>query len=143
MPDFLVWQDAWLIGIDHLDADHRELVRLLNALVVGPQDTAGGDAGDGVLTGMDMLIAHMRRHFAAEEAFLQDIDYPLFEAHIREHTIEMAEFVDIRRALENSGAAALDPAVLQNIKTWFFNHVIAEDHKFAEYYFREYCPRNP
>ena len=141
MPDFLVWQDAWLMGIDHLDADHQELVRLLNLLSERSHDRVGDAYDVSVLKAMERLIAHMRRHFDAEERFLQEIEYPLFESHKREHTIEMAEFVDIYRALENSGAAALDLAVLQNIKTWFFNHVIAEDHKFAEYYFREYRPR--
>jgi hemerythrin len=141
MPDFLVWQDAWLMGIDHLDADHRELVRLLNTLFERSQDMVDDADSVSVLTGMKRLIAHMRRHFDAEERFLQEIEYPLFEAHKREHSIEMAEFVDICRALENSGEAALDLAALQNIKTWFFNHVIAEDHKFAEYYFGEYRPR--
>jgi len=29
----IVWRDAWCLGIEALDADHQELVRLLNQLL--------------------------------------------------------------------------------------------------------------
>ncbi|MEA3278568.1 MAG: hemerythrin family protein [Pseudomonadota bacterium] len=146
-PSPLIWRDSWALGIDTLDADHRELLRLMNRLIStgaanahGAADSYGrGDheAGSNVLVGrLDELVAHLRVHFEREEAFLRTIDYPGYEEHAGEHAMEMAELIDLRRALVLASTQRLDRETIEDIKAWFFNHVIAEDQRYAEYYFR-------
>lgn len=144
MTELLSWREDWCIGIDWVDDDHREMAERLNRLADAVHRAAleperGGEAGaDGslVLQRLDELIEHIRRHFGAEEAFLRKIAYPGYEAHRREHRIELAELVDLRRSLETEGAAGLDPEILGDVKRWYFNHVIAEDRVYAQYYRR-------
>jgi hemerythrin len=123
----LTWRDSYKLDIAPLDADHQEMVRLINRLA---------DAGDPMPLPrrLDDLIAHLRRHFKVEQAFLQQIDYPAADRHTREHAIQMAEFVDLSRHLVHSTARVLDQSELAAIKHWFFNHVVAEDKRFAAYY---------
>ena len=127
MTDFLIWRDAWSIGIDDIDADHREMVRLINRLA-DPQDQRP------ILQRFDALTRHMRAHFAREERFLERIGYPDLTNHANAHIMEMAELTLLRKDLEASGAGVVEDADLQAIKTWFFNHAIAEDRKFSEYF---------
>jgi hemerythrin len=127
MSDYLVWRDDWLIGIDELDADHKEIVRLINRLADPSEDSP-------VLQRLEDLAVHLQAHFEREERFLDRIHYPERAAHANEHAMELAEFTLHKRDLTASGAAVMDEASLAGIKTWFFNHAVARDQLFADYF---------
>lgn len=138
----LVWRDAWLLGIEPLDADHRKMVELLNAVLCDAGDESG-DAGrpsnrqvpaTPIGERMKALVDHLRNHFAREETFLEAIEYPAFESHKREHAMEMAELIDVARSHAERGAPCVGAEAAEGIKRWFFDHVIAEDRRFAQYY---------
>ncbi|MCG6940718.1 MAG: hemerythrin domain-containing protein [Thiohalocapsa sp.] len=131
MSESLVWRESYALGVELLDAQHREMVRLIN-LVLDP--AAGDEAG----ARLDALIAQLRRHFETEEVFLRAIDYPLTEEHAREHTLQLAEFVDLRRSI-GRGGGAIGAESRTEIRQWFFNHVVAEDRRFGAYYRRVVC----
>ncbi|MCU0833543.1 MAG: hemerythrin domain-containing protein [Chromatiaceae bacterium] len=136
----LVWRDAWLLGIEPLDADHRKMVALLNAVLCD----AGAESGEiaahretqttPIGERMQALIDHLRDHFVREETFLEAIEYPGFEQHKGEHALEMAELVDVARSHAERGAPCVGVEAADGIKRWFFDHVIAEDRRFARYY---------
>jgi hemerythrin len=146
MTALLVWRDAWLLGIDALDADHREMVRLLNELFgceeASPARAApvahDGSHKNRLLSRLDAVLIHLRSHFQCEETFLTAIGYPRLEQHRREHAIEMAELVDLQRSIIATDAHCLSEAAAEGIKRWFFNHVIAEDREYAEFYLRNF-----
>jgi hemerythrin len=127
MSEQLIWRPSWELGIESIDADHREMVRLINRLS-DPADPAS------LSNRLLDLISHLRRHFRDEEVFLESIRYPQAMEHAREHHVQLAELVVLRRIVGDSNASALDPAELRGIKDWFFNHVIAEDRRFAAFY---------
>jgi hemerythrin len=131
MSEALVWRESYATGVGLLDDEHREMVRLINR-VLNPVDNAPAGAR------LDALIAHLRRHFDTEQVFLRAIDYPLAEEHIREHALQMAEFVDLRRAVARN-EEALGAADRNAIRQWFLNHVVAEDRRFGAYYRRVVC----
>jgi hemerythrin len=153
MTAFLTWRDDLLMGIDVLDADHQQMVMLLNLLVAAGEPSPDPPALDddpestmqtpavGVLEHLDALITHVRGHFEREEAFLRAIGYPNYADHKREHTMQMAEFVDLRRRLADETTRYIDPATVQGIRNWFFNHVIAEDREYAAYFFKVFGGR--
>jgi len=138
MTELLSWHDEWCIGIDWVDADHHEMAmrinRLSDAVNAALDDDRDGEAKSLVLRRMDELIKHIRAHFAVEEDFLRRIAYPAYEGHCRAHYMEVAELIDLRRALAGDSADELDLEMLADIKRWFFNHVIAEDRAYADYY---------
>jgi hemerythrin len=155
MTAFLIWRDDLLMGIDVLDADHQQMVMLLNLLVAAgepppdpqalddnPESTSQAPAV-AALEHLDALIAHVRDHFEREEAFLRAIGYPDYVDHKREHTMQMAEFVDLRRRLADETTRYVDPDTAQGIRNWFFNHGIAEDREYAAYFFRVCGGRMP
>jgi hemerythrin len=131
MSEELVWRESYATGVGLLDDQHRELVRLINRLLDPGDDTAVGAR-------LDTLLAHLRRHFETENVFLRAIDYPLAEEHIREHTMQLAELIDVRRSVARAaqGLSADDRAAIRH---WFFNHVVAEDRRFGAYYRRVIC----
>lgn len=146
MASKLCLRDSWILGIDNLDADHREIVRLFNRLVDGEQggpmsQGRPGDHSDGLLDRLEALIDHLRRHFAVEEALLDEMGYPDAPAHKREHALQMAELVDLHRQLTITKFPRVDDQSLDALKDWFFAHVVDEDRYFARYY-RQHAGRS-
>jgi hemerythrin len=150
MPPELIWQDSWAIGIERMDADHREMLRLLNLFFAAShgRDNSDPEADDpptvptrvgsepvSLIQRLDDVLEHLRVHFAREENFLQSIGYPSFDEHRSEHALEMAELIELRRELLDRPNQPLDEESAAGIKRWFFNHVIAEDRRYAAYYF--------
>ncbi|WP_295884242.1 hemerythrin domain-containing protein [uncultured Thiohalocapsa sp.] len=131
MSEALVWRDAWALGVELLDAQHRDMVRLINQVLDPAAESAVGAR-------LDALIAHLRRHFDTEQVFLRAIDYPLTDQHCREHALQLAELVDLRRAVAGD-TGALSAEDRAGIRQWFFNHVVAEDRRFGAYYRRVVC----
>ena len=139
----LVWREEWCLGIEALDTDHQELVRLLNQLLQaqavplaegGPGHARHGDdrPGRDQLAILAALIEHRRAHFRREEDLMAAIDYPDLEAHRGEHEMQTAELMDLWRHLEDSGAEHLSAESLEWIKRWCFDHFITEDRRLAE-----------
>ena len=137
MAVFLTWLTKWQTGVAWVDDDHREITGMLNRIVEAngrapPQDPE--TAGREVLAALDALIERTRRHIQAEEDFLLEVRLPGYHGHRCEHALQLAEFTDLRRTLEQDGAPGLNPETLQAFKRWFFNHVIVEDRDYADYY---------
>ncbi|MEA3274924.1 MAG: hemerythrin domain-containing protein [Pseudomonadota bacterium] len=144
----LAWRDSWLLGIEAVDADHKELVRLLNLLLCAegrcaesfaeletPRESA--PAGSSQLAHFSNLLGHLRDHFRREEALMMSLDYPDFELHESEHRMQMAELIDLRRHLSDRGSRCLSEESLEWIKRCSFDHFVTEDRRLAEFYLRE------
>ncbi len=131
MNEKLTWQDNWLLGIDALDDEHREMVRLINRLV-------DDDERVSIQQRVSDLMEHLHKHFHREEAFLRQINYPGYSNHQREHKMEIAEITALLHELESEKRTAITPAFFQNLKYWFLNHAVLEDKRFSDFYFREY-----
>lgn len=144
MVSSLAWRDDWLLGIGHLDSDHREMVRLFNRLVEAatrqgrPPDASVQRDACSPLDCLGSLIEHLRDHFAVEEAFLQSIGYPGVPEHKSEHALCLAELSDLQRRakLTPMPMPRIDEQSLISMKEWLFDH-IDEDRGFALYYFQQ------
>lgn len=142
----LIWRDEWCMGIPALDADHRRLVTLVNALLATqpgmehdlgitgddrePDTTTDSDP----LARFEILLDHLRHHFEREEALMLSIDYADFQTHKCEHSLQLAELTELRRQVSRETGAVFGPESLQWIKRWCFDHFIAEDRRLSKAY---------
>jgi len=82
-PLHLAWQEAYECGHAAIDAEHRELFVLANALI----DALPAAKTDPPLfrAAFDRLLNHVQDHFRAEEAILDALGYDQAEEHRRAH----------------------------------------------------------
>ncbi len=141
----LVWREEWCLGIEALDTDHRELMRLLNRLLESQGQALGdserhqadggqGPAEPGQVADLATLIAHLRDHFRREEELMAAIAYAGLEDHSSEHAMQIAELLALCREFEISGASRLAAESLECIKRWCFDHFVTEDLRLADAY---------
>ena len=79
---FVNWNESWLIGVQEVDAQHKNLVSLLNQLHQAMSEGKGKDVLGGILDG---LVSYTKAHFSTEERMLEKIGYPDLLEHKRQH----------------------------------------------------------
>lgn len=85
----LAWNDSLVLQQPHIDADHEEFVRLLNAL-------ADAAHGEGALPAFDALYAHVQDHFAREEGFMAATGFSADNCHTKQHRMVLDLMRDVR-----------------------------------------------
>jgi hemerythrin-like metal-binding protein len=114
-------------GIGLLDAQHMNLVRLINELGEAVEQGRGQTVIDKV---MEQLKLYASYHFTSEERLLRKYNYPDLEAHRQEHeefSDEMEDFsLDLR-----TGAPDVCSALHDYLRQWFVLHVQETDMRYA------------
>jgi hemerythrin-like metal-binding protein len=125
----LEWRDSFSVGISVLDADHRQLIELINQLQEARDAHRGAAVVQNVLA---ELGEHVREHFEREEALMARAGYPESEQHRSHHrrtTEQIAHFASLSRDGEE-----FPMQVLEFMKAWFSNHVICQDLKLLGHF---------
>ena len=121
MP-LLAWKDEFSVGVPQFDADHRDLLDIINTLY----DEAEAGAPPAQLAATcDVLIAHTITHFDNEEARFEG--YPRAAEHRRMHDKLKERVTQFRQALSSGNAA--DGTRL--ITDWLAHHITGEDKTFG------------
>lgn len=126
MPLF-AWNDSYSVDAPAMDAQHKNLIKLLNDLHHGMTHGAGKEALGSVL---DQLIRYTQSHFADEEKAMQAAAYPRLAEHKNEHkalTERVLKFRDDYAA----GRAALSVHVLTFLKDWLRHHIMGSDKQYV------------
>lgn len=123
----LVWQEAYESGEPTIDAQHRELFEIANALIdlllTCVQDISR------VLAAYDRLLDHVVRHFADEEAILERHGYAHLDSHRRAHAGLAKRAIELRAAV-SEGRAGLGGVVEFLAADVVARHLFKSDHEF-------------
>lgn len=114
------WSPALAVGVPEIDAQHQELFRRAERLVIALR--AGERAG--VASLVRYVSSYAIEHFAAEERFMHEIGYPGLEGHRASHEAFRREFDELVRDFERKGATPLVSLTLLNwLSDWLRHHV--------------------
>lgn len=114
------WTERWSVGVDTIDAQHRELFATINMLLreegmASPQDLAGV---------LDFLEDYVNSHFGLEEIYMRRLSYPGFPSHKGEHVAFINDFYDLRDEYDASGATPeLADKIGRFMGDWLVNHI--------------------
>ena len=123
MP-LLVWKDEFSVGVPAFDADHKDLLDIINTL----HDQAESGASVTALAATcDTLVAHTVAHFDHEEA--QFDGYPRAGEHRRMHQKLVERVLAFRRDITSGNAA--DGTRL--VTDWLAHHITGEDKSFGDW----------
>lgn len=127
----LSWEDRYSVGIESIDAQHRQLFGLINTL----GSAMLGGQGRAVLGKLvKELLAYTKRHFADEERLFLASAYPkdVADAHVAAHRRLSAEVADLeeRVAQRESGVSV---EIFDFLKRWITEHIEAEDKRYAPF----------
>ena len=124
--------DEYLTGIELVDAEHKELFRIVdkaNQLVKNFDSLSGYDS---IMQILNELKEYTKEHFADEEEYMEGIQYEGLSAQKRAHEA----FVD---KLENISLDQIDANPQENLQEllefllgWLINHILYTDKRIPK-----------
>ena len=118
--DWIAFTEAHLVGVAEIDAQHRQLVSMVNGInreISVNADDVSIDAR------FDALIDFTVQHFQTEHRFMTSYHYPGIQSHAAEHAQLTSELRQIVKKRGHDG----DLLVLQKIKDWLMSHIHGAD----------------
>jgi len=128
--EFIVWDDAFSVGHNVIDDQHKELAGMINELT----DACKRGDEDAALASkmvLDRAVAYAKNHFADEEKYMSKASYPGLWDHKKEHQEFMFEVVGHMHEIENGTYTPIDFAKF--LKSWVLNHIAGSDKKYEPY----------
>jgi len=129
MVQLIQWRDGLSVGHPMIDADHRVLVDMLNALLESLLDNQSNEI---LASSLDGLMDYARSHFAREEAEMRASAYPDSAAHFREHG-EFNRQIGVFKARFDAGDTMLTLGVMKFLRNWLTDHILTVDKRLAGY----------
>lgn len=126
------WSDEYTVGVEEIDEQHKELVRLLNALHLAIHERHGSEASRQIL---NELAEYTRVHFAVEESLMRVSNYPDFAVHKKIHTTLIQQVTELQAKLD-SGTAKISFELLHFLKHWLTHHILESDKAFGQHFAR-------
>lgn len=119
------WNQSLSVGVEQIDAQHRELFARVNKLL---EATSQGKGRNEVGSTIDFLADYVVSHFASEERLMSQHSYPEYGAHKAQHDRFMQEFHALKDKFEAEGVTTvLIVQVQRKVCDWLVNHVSKVD----------------
>jgi len=127
MSSCIKWENKFSVGISAIDEEHKMMVALINEACDSAELM---DADDATAELLQNMKAYAERHFATEEAFMQQYEYAAMATHVQKHNL----FRERVAAAMNRDKHDVDPYnVFQFLRDWFHGHVLGDDKALGLY----------
>ena len=128
------FDESLVTGNELIDGQHKELIDKINKLLDSCEN--GNDKLAAVKT-LDYLSDYTDFHFGAEEKLQEEIEYPGFEEHKKEHENLRKVVAELHEMLveEEGPSPAFVEQVNKNVIEWLYRHIKGFDRSVAEYKF--------
>lgn len=124
----ILWRPAMAVGHDMIDADHQQLVDLINTVELTLR-AAGGEAS--LSATLDLLTKYAQDHFEREENLMRSLQYRRTVEHRKAHRDLRARLDKLRVDIEAAKSPATQPADVERLvallRSWLLDHVLKED----------------
>lgn len=126
---YFEWANDMVIDGGPIDADHRHLVDLVNALHSSTSEGQGREVVEGILRD---LIAYTSEHLRREEALMATRAFPYLERHKVGHDHFIAKLAELQRKYE-AGSITVAAQLSTLLRDWLSLHIRRSDKELKEY----------
>lgn len=119
-----VWKDSYNVGVSSIDAQHRGLLELIDAI-----NTRAAEGADGteLHEAFAQLYDQTERHFLHEEQFLARTQFPRAAHHKQEHERLLLIFKRLCQGLDPATLAKKRLDYTEFLWGWLLRHIEVED----------------
>lgn len=123
----IVWNPKFSVGVEEIDAQHRELFAAVNTLI----DMNAGGSGD-LYPVLKKLADYLSAHFRAEQKLMVERGFPDLSRHMREHQLFTERVLDFLGRYKEQNQRLINDMLLF-LRHWIHSHTTTMDMKYAEY----------
>ncbi|MFT5697312.1 MAG: hemerythrin-like metal-binding protein [Desulforhopalus sp.] len=127
--ELIPWSSKLCIGIDTIDEQHKELVRLVNQLHSAMKAKVGSQESSDIL---ENLAKYTIYHFGFEEEMFDKFDYENKEEHKKDHADLVSKVVELQQDLK-AGRAGLSMDLMLFLTSWLKDHILKTDKAYVPF----------
>ena len=126
----IMWNSRFETSLVEFDQHHKHLVELINkvAELTGKRESTG-DINEVLVE----LVSYTQYHFAAEEKWMQEHQYPEYAKQHAEHEALLQSVGVYMKRFEKENIIGITDELLSFLKQWLLNHIIASDCKMGAF----------
>lgn len=114
-----------------IDSQHKQLFKIINELLDACKK---GQAKTEVVKVVDFLERYVNEHFATEESFMEQHNYPHIAAHKRQHEEFKKSFKNFKDRLNNEGITlSFAISLTHSLVEWLTKHIRVVDKELGEF----------
>lgn len=125
----LTWSDSMSIGVEEVDAQHKQLLALVNDTDAA---VAAGASREAAAKALQRLCDYVVEHFATEEALMDPDRYPEYDKHMTEHMECTNLALEFLQALGEGKDVSL-PDFLAFAQQWIQDHIMGTDQTLGKF----------
>lgn len=125
----IIWNDSYCTGIAIIDSQHKSIVDQINNLI---DNLDSEDKSHLSLEIIKLLDRYSAEHFATEEKYMKNSDYPNIEAHIKQHHAFKMNAVKSAIKLVK-GVETVPEETILYLRNWWSNHILKTDMEYKNY----------
>ena len=118
------WNDGLSVGVDILDDDHKNLLKIINNL---SQALDKNQQLDVILSIFDELEEYTLVHFKREESFLKKCNYKNYDDHKQQHQTFADKIPELKEKLLDIHDTISAQDISIYLTDWLLEHIISED----------------
>jgi hemerythrin-like metal-binding protein len=126
MGDYVRWKESYSVSEPSLDAQHQQILGILNDLHVA---IGAGHEYEEIRGLLDRMVTYTMNHFKCEEEIMLASGYPDFVNHRALHDAMRRRTV----ALRDHAGLVTGRDLLGVIKDWWVNHIQGVDKYYVPY----------
>jgi hemerythrin-like metal-binding protein len=120
---FFEWAEDFVIDKGPIDADHLQLVALVNELHTATTQGTGHDVAGGII---DLLIGYTRQHFTREEQIMASARFPGLVEHQAAHQQIILQ-IDTLKRKHDDGSITVASQLSTLLRDWLSVHIRRSD----------------
>lgn len=126
MAKYVEWKKQYSVGDEAIDAQHRQVLGIINDLHVAIEN---GREYDELKAFLDRLVVYTMTHFQHEEQKMRACRFPDFDNHKALHDAMRRR----TEALRENVTLVTGRDLLRFVKEWWIQHIQSEDQCYAPY----------
>ena len=128
----ITWDESFSVGVRVLDAQHKQIVIIVNTLIEMNEAKVDSEIISDTLTKMTKYASD---HFEREEQYMLEYGYPEYSIQ-KSNTRNLRKTVDF--CMETMAHKVTVPTeIFSYLKLWWMNHILQEDMKYKSFLTKE------
>jgi hemerythrin-like metal-binding protein len=134
MPDLpsnntIRWLPEYAVGVQAIDQEHQGLFAIAERFHLAMRAGRGKEILECIL---DELVDYTCRHFAHEEKVMEQIRYPYYQDHYRQHQDLRLHVLEMKERAA-TGETSMTIEVMQFLMNWLKCHTTTSDRRIGTY----------
>jgi hemerythrin-like metal-binding protein len=126
----IVWKDEMSVGVKALDAEHRNILEMMNQL---HDDVLAGAENKMLVSILTELIKKTKAHLDHEETMLAKTGYPGNSEHHKAHDAIIAKGLMLQARFMSGSEEPFTMAEVNLLHEWLGSHLCESDKLYAQH----------